>query len=492
MYKSVKRAIGSPRGSRAYHLRVPAGTRYRCPMAKGYLDIEDDIAAIATAPGTAALAVVRVAGPGSVERAARAFSRPDALKSLGGYRAAYGKLVDSDGRAVDEVVALVFRGPVSYTGQDGVDLMCHGGRATTDGALSALEAVGFRRALPGEFTFRAFYNGKLDLARAEAVGELVAARTAASRADAFSRLSGGLSRELAAIKASLVRIAAAFALRLDYGEDEAPEDIVDELPALRAAREACLALTDSYAVGRALLDGSVVALAGAVNAGKSSLFNRLLKDERAIVSSQPGTTRDYLEAELDLGGLPVRLVDTAGVRDSADPIELEGVRRSKLVAGGADAVVYVVDATTGLRPDDLAFVEANPATIRAWNKIDAVGATKAPAGWISVSAETGDGEAALVAAIRGVLLGGGASDGSALASGAAPLWARIGTARHREALLRAAASLGDAAAAVEAGEPVDMAAVDVAAAIEALGEITGETTSEDVLESLFSNFCVGK
>jgi tRNA modification GTPase len=461
-------------------------------MNKGYLDIEDDIAALATPPGTGALAVVRIAGPGCIARLAQAFSRPDMLSGSPGHAAVYGKIAGRDGQAVDEVVAVVFRAPASYTGQDGVDLMCHGGQATVEGVLAALDATGFRRALPGEFTFRAFYFGKLDLARAEAVGELVSARTVAARADAFARLSGGLSRELSAIRAQLVRVAAAFALRLDYGEDESPEDIIVELPALALAREACLKLADSYTVGRVLRDGAVVALAGRTNAGKSSLFNRLLKEERAIVSSTHGTTRDYLEAELDLGGLPVRLVDTAGVRESTDPVEAEGVRRSLLVAGGADAIVYVVDAILGLAPEDEAFIAANPGAVRAWNKVDDPAAQPAPAGWIGVSAASGAGETELAAAIRDALLGTASADGNELASGIAPAAARIGTARHRDALLRAAASLGDAATAVEAGEPVDMAAVDIASALEALGEITGETTSEDILESLFSNFCVGK
>ena len=173
-------------------------------MATGYLDVEDDIAALATPPGSGALAVVRVAGPGCVSRLAEAFSRPNVLRDSAGNAAVVGRLTTMDGRAVDEVVAVVFRAPASYTGQDGVDLMCHGGPETVAGVLAALDAVGFRRALPGEFSFRAFYHGKMDLSRAEAVQELVAARTGAARADAFARLSGGLSRELAAIRAELV------------------------------------------------------------------------------------------------------------------------------------------------------------------------------------------------------------------------------------------------------------------------------------------------
>jgi len=463
-------------------------------MSRAYLDTESDIAALATPRGQGALAVLRMAGPGCVERLAGGFSRPDVLRRLEGFQAAYGRIVGRDGKAVDEVVALVSRAPASYTGQDGVDLLCHGGGASVGAVLAILDALGFRRALPGEFTFRAFYHGKMDLARAEAVGELVSARTSAARADAFARLSGGLSRELAALKERLVRAAAGLALRLDYGEDEAPDDEGGDRLALSSelgeAREACLGLASSYAVGRALRDGAVVALAGRTNAGKSSLFNRLLKEERAIVSPAPGTTRDYLEAELDLAGIPVTVVDTAGVRDSQDPVETEGVRRSRLVAQGADLVVYVVDALVGLDPEDEAFLAAHPAALRAWNKVDALGAASPPSGWLGLSAVTGQGESSLVAAIRAAILG---RDGPSGAD-AEPLVdrARVGSARHREALERAAACLAEAIEALRDGEPVDMAAVDVAAALEALGEITGETTSEDVLDALFSGFCVGK
>ncbi len=485
-------------------------------MSRAYLDTDSDIAALATPRGQGARAVIRLAGPGCVERLAGAFSRPDVLRGLPGFSAAYGRVLAADGRAVDEVVALVSRAPASYTGQDGVDLLCHGGVATVEAVIAALDARGFRRALPGEFTFRAFYNGKMDLAKAEAVGELVAARTSEARADAFSRLSGGLSRELSAVRDRLLRAAAALALRLDYGEDEAPADEASELGSLRAevegAREACLRLASSYAVGRALRDGAVVALAGRTNAGKSSLFNRLLKEERAIVSPAPGTTRDYLEAELDLGGLPVTVVDTAGVRQSDDPIEAEGVRRSRLVAGGADVVVYVVDAVAGLDPADDDFLAAHPLAVRAWNKVDAPGAREVPAGWLGLSAATGRGEAELVAAVRAAVLGSAALGSATLGSAtlgaaaagqpgsAAPLepmariepMTRIGSARHRDALESAASCLSEALEALRSGEPADMAAVDVAAALESLGEITGETTSEDVLDALFSGFCVGK
>jgi tRNA modification GTPase len=452
-------------------------------MARTYLSTHDDIAALATPPGEGALAVLRLAGPSSIERLASAFSRPDVLRGASGSSAIYGKLVDAEGRSVDELVAVVFRAPKSYTGQDGVDLMCHGGPATVEAALAALFAAGFKQALPGEFTFRAFSSGKMDLVRAQAVDELVKARTRGAQAEALARLSGSLSRELDALRRELLRLSAACALRLDYGEDENPDDFSIELPALSSARGRCQALADSYAVGRLFAEGALVALAGRTNAGKSSLFNRLLKEERAIVSQQHGTTRDYLEAELDLGGMPVRILDTAGLRESADPVEREGVRRSRLLAEGADLIVYLADATVGVAAEDEAFLAERPDALRVWNKVDDGRALPAPQGWLPLSALEGSGEGALAAALIERLAGKPERTEPGL---------RISSARQRDALLGCAAALCDAEEALRAGEPADIVALDLATALAALGELNGETTSEDILDSMFSNFCVGK
>jgi len=459
--------------------------RYRARMAKGYLDTDDDIAALATPPGAGALAIVRTAGPACVEALAAFFSRPDALRAAAGGRTVHGRVVDGDGRSVDDVVVAVSRSPASYTGQDQADIMCHGGPAVTERLLEVLAAAGFRRALPGEFTFRAFAAGKLDLAQAEAVDELVKARTQAARAGALDRLSGSLGRALEPVRRELVGLSAALALALDYGDDGDEKAPADWLIAVRKARAACGELAETYAVGRLLRDGARVAVVGRTNAGKSSLFNRLLKEERAIVSARPGTTRDYIEADLDLGGVPVTLVDTAGVRDTVDPVEAEGVRRSAEAAAGADAVIYVVDATAGLDDVDRAFLVGRPDAVVAWNKLDLPGALPAPDGWLPVSAATGSGEPALVNAVGAALLGGPGVR-------AVPTGARISTPRQREALGRAAAALADAEAALAGGRPLDMAAVDVAAALAAIGELCGDTTPEDILETLFSTFCVGK
>jgi tRNA modification GTPase len=455
-------------------------------MRRTYLDTDDDIAALATPPGCGALAVVRVCGPGCITRLAGLFSRPDTLRAAAGHQALFGQLHATDGRLLDEVVALVFRGPASYTGQDGVDIMCHGGMVSADLVLAALAMAGFEAALPGEFTFRAFASGKLDLARAEAVAELVAARTADAQADALGRLTGGLSRQVADIKAALLRLSAACALRLDYGDDEAPESLDGELPVLDALRDSCQALADTFAVGRLLREGASIAAAGCTNAGKSSLFNRLLKEERAIVSELHGTTRDYVEAGLDLDGIPVRLLDTAGVRRTDDPVEAEGVRRTRQVAAGADVLLYVVDGIVGLSPEDHAFLEQHPAAVRVWNKIDSPKARPVPPGWVAFSAETGAGEPELVAAIRTALVGPPA--GTASLAGQV----RIASPRQRDALIKAAAALADAGMALRDGLPLDMVAVDIAVALAAIGQISGETTPEDILETLFANFCVGK
>jgi tRNA modification GTPase len=352
----------------------------------------------------------------------------------------------------------------------------------------------------------------MDLARAEAVGELVAARTVAAQADALARFSGGLSLELNVIKDELIRLAAACSLRLDYGDDEAPEGFESELPALVACRTACSNLAATFAVGRLLQDGASIAAAGRTNAGKSSLFNRLLREERAIVSEVHGTTRDYVEAALDLDGIPVRLLDTAGVRQTDDPVEAEGVRRSRLVASGADLILYVVDATVGLFSEDESFLAAHPEALRVWNKIDSPKALAAPPGWVPVSAETGAGEPQLIAAIKAVLLGyvdpaGSGAAGLGSVDAGVPVsgvtatraistlglpQARISSARQKAALSKAANALEDAENAIKSGESLDMVAVDISSALSALGEISGETTPEDILDSLFSNFCVGK
>lgn len=449
------------------------------------------IAAVATALSESALSVVRAGGPGSIELAAKAFSRPAALRDAAGNSIVHGWIVAADGARVDEAVAVVFRAPRSFTGEDAVELMCHGGVATAKAVLRTLLDAGFREALPGEFSFRAFVNGKTDLTRAESIMELVGSKTEEARSRAVERLSGALQREIDEAKELLVGALAATELLLDYSEDDGVgEDEAGMLPDRESAEEArrrLRALAESYRVERLYREGATVAVAGRPNAGKSSLFNRLVKEERSIVSETPGTTRDWIEAWISVEGIPVRLVDTAGLRRADDPVERAGVERSRALVDGADLTLYVVDGVAGALAEDAAFLARQGAkpTLAVWNKIDA-GAPAAPEGYIGASAETGAGIPALAAAMAERLSG----DAGRERSGGA----EVGIASERQKALvdRALAAVDEALARADAGLALDLVAPELREAVDALGEITGEVSTEDLLENMFGRFCVGK
>ncbi len=476
-------------------------------MPRSYFDSDVPIAAPATPDGESALAVLRAFGPGAIGLAASCFSKPEALESAPAKTLVRGGLVDpGTGEAIDEVLAAVFRAPGGPVGEDGVEFYCHGSPAVVRRALGALEAAGFSPALPGEFSFRAFLRGKTDLVRAEAVQELVAASSDGGRAEALRRLGGALSRRVAALRAGLVGLLAEAEARLDFDEEEgAPEGRVDPavLAELRAAVES---LAASYSVGRLYESGALVVVAGRPNAGKSSLFNLLLREERSIVSAESGTTRDWIEAGIELGGLPVRLVDTAGLREADHEVEAEGVARSRRKAAAAAAVVYVVDGIAGLGPDDESFLLSRPDAIRAWNKVDDPRCRPAPAGFVAVSALEGRGVAELASAIRDAVApgfgraaaadgAGGAVDGGAAAAAPARAARRepsVASERQKSLLDRAAAALSAAESGLRRGDYLDALSVRLREAADALGEITGEVASEDILDSIFSKFCLGK
>lgn len=469
------------------------------------------IAALATPLGQSALAVVRASGPGCVEAVAGLFSRPQALRAAAGHSLLRGTLRDpalpaGDPRgALDDVLLGVFRAPRSYTGEEMVEISCHGSPPGVERIMAALFAAGFRQAEGGEFTLRAFLNGKMDLTRAEAVQEIVAARSRTAQAMALERLGGSVFRRIDGLKAELVQLSALVAVQLDY-----PDDEIDAagLPGGRVAavRAGLAELAASYRIGRLYRHGARVALAGRTNAGKSSLFNALVREERAIVSEIPGTTRDYLEAQLALDGVPVRLFDTAGLREVDELLESEGIRRSGLVIDAAALVLYVVDAAT-LEPDGpdwrlpaddaerLAAIAAKGlAVLLVLNKRDAApgrlpavadpGLLAALGGRVwPVSAKDLGGLPELLAAAA-ARLGGGAS--------AEDAGAVIDSERQYRLLERAVAALDQVAASLAAGQSLDLVALDLQDALGALGEITGEVGSDDVLEAVFSGFCVGK
>ncbi len=465
-------------------------------MRRNYLDTATPILALATPPGSSALAVIRAAGPGSVELAASRFSRPGALRAARSGTLVHGFLLDpASGERIDEVLAAVFRGPRGPFGEDGVEFSCHGSPAVVRRALAALEDAGFAPALPGEFSFRAFANGRIDLVRAEAIAELAAARSERGRAEALARLEGGLSRRVAAIRSSLVALLAEAQARLDHPE----EDLGPELEALGAGRDADLRgrvegmrssvaeLARGYAAGRLHGEGGLVAIAGRPNAGKSSLFNLVLREERAIVDPEPGTTRDWIEAEVELGGLALRFADTAGLREVPPGPEAEGVARSRRLAASADAVLYLVDCRAGLAPEDEDFLARRPDALRVWSKRDGAGCPPPPPGFLAASARTGEGlaellEAALVAVRARAGEPGGPADREA----------HVASARQKRLLDAAEASLRAASRSLEGGVGLDAAFLDLQEAADALGEMTGEVATEEVLEAVFSRFCLGK
>jgi tRNA modification GTPase len=456
---------------------------------------DSPIAAFATTPGKSALTLIRCSGKGSPDLAAGIFSAPEKIKLAAGNTVIHGWVVthnksrDKPAERVDDVLISVFRAPKSYTGEDSIDISCHGGNAAGQAVMAALRSVGFRDALPGEFTFRAFMNGKLDLTRAESVMELVCARADRSRRNAVNRLSGVLEKEINAVKKTLVEVLSGAEIFLDYSDDEISADaaeIAGRLPNETLAREALARLqklAKSWRLERIYQDGILAVIAGRPNSGKSSLFNLLLKEERSIVTEIPGTTRDWIEAWVSIDGVPVRLADTAGLRDSHDPVEKIGVERSRDLLETADLVLYLIDGETGVTEEDTALVDklAIPRIV-IWNKSDI---TPAPEGILAVSAKTGEGVTELSAAITTEIhVAANAENADVSAS--------LGTERQKNLVDAVITALEEALRLAEKDEPLDLVSPMLREAVNSLGEITGEVSTADILEEMFGKFCVGK
>jgi len=441
----------------------------------------DLIAALATPWGESALAIIRASGPGCLERLAPLFrGQADPCRSAS-HTLHYGALHDN-GELIDEVVLGIFRAPHSYTGEESAEIYCHGGPSVVRRLLRLLQVAGFRYAQPGEFTLRAFLNGRMDLTRAEAVNEVIRAQTDRARALALTRLAGGIERRIDEAKDRLLDAKAAVEVRIDYPDEEEVGPVVaeGEIARVEASLEALLA---TYDTGRLVQDGLVAVVAGRPNAGKSTLFNLLLREDRAIVSETPGTTRDYIEGTLDVAGVPVRLLDTAGLREPRDDIESEGIRRTEQVIGGATLVLYVVDASAGVLSEDRRMIGSlGDRVLPIWNKTDLKDGP-VPEGFVGLSARSGAGIDALQAALARRVEGGSSPDAGEMV---------IDSDRqkgHLEAALRALRRFREG---VGNDLPFDVVAFELDEALRALGEITGEVTSEEVLRRMFSRFCVGK
>ncbi|MDR2543779.1 MAG: tRNA uridine-5-carboxymethylaminomethyl(34) synthesis GTPase MnmE [Treponema sp.] len=458
---------------------------------------ETPIAAFATTPGNSALTLIRCSGKGSIELAALVFSPSDLKKALGN-TIIHGWIKTDE--KIDEVLISVFRAPKSYTGEDSIDICCHGGPVAGKAVMDVLKNAGFREALAGEFTFRAFMNGKIDLTRCEAVMELVSAKTETGRCRAVSRLCGSLEKEINEIKQLLVQVLASAEIYLDYSEDEISadtEEIEGKLPGqdiAAAVLSKLKMLSASWQLERIYQEGVTVVIAGRPNAGKSSLFNSLLKEDRSIVTEIAGTTRDWIEAWVSIEGIPIRLVDTAGLRETSDAVEIIGVERSLKLLQEAEIIIYLIDGKNGLTNEDTDFINKNNTDVRhifIWNKCDlaplpqqfpVIGINP-----ICVSAKTGAGFTALYLAITSAIL-----DQTNTVSLDLSVSARLGTLRQKNLVDNACAALEETLALSEQGEPLDIITPLIRDAVNSLGEITGEVSTADILEEMFSRFCVGK
>ena len=455
--------------------------------------MNDTIAAIATGSVPTAIGIVRISGPRAIEALDRVFT-PASGKPMAGQPdrlLVYGTLRDGEGQVIDHCLATVSRAPHSYTGEDTAELQCHGSPVLLSMALEALFAQGVRQALAGEFTRRAFLAGKMDLTRTEAIADLIHAESQAAVHQAAGQLGGALAQSIQVIYDRLTHLMAHFHAVLDYpDEDIEPFQAQEMAQTLAQAEGELKALEATYRRGKALVEGIPCAIVGKPNAGKSTLFNALLGYDRAIVTPIAGTTRDTVEERLNLGGVLLRLIDTAGLRDSGDPVEQLGVERSRQALSRSELTLVVVDGTRQRDQEEkdlLAQAAAQGPTILVYNKEDlspAPSLEEVPQGVVTVtlSALTGDGIDRLEPAIHNLFPHQeGLRPGSLLTN-----------ARQAEAAARAGRSVARAQAALEAGLPPDAVLTDVEEALTALGQLTGRVVREDITAEIFARFCVGK
>lgn len=448
------------------------------------------IAAIATAvaPGQGGIAVIRLSGPSAV-RAVAAITVIPGQQEWESHRVLYGHVVAAGGvERLDEVLVLVMLAPRSFTGEDVVEIHCHGGVIAVQQVLArVLEQPGVRRALPGEFSQRAVLNGRLDLTRAEAIGDLVGARSQRAAQLAMAGLDGGIQKKMVVLRERLLDQLSELEARVDFEEDLPPLNGEALLQELQAVRLELLTLVADGERGSVVRHGLRVALVGRPNVGKSSLLNLLSRRERAIVTDLPGTTRDLLESEIVLDGVPITLLDTAGIRATRDAVEQLGIARSRDALASADLVLLLFDLAQGWSDDDQALFDLIPEGVpclRVGNKADLrldVDVEAASVADVQLSAVTGEGEQDLVRAVLERC--GGLSE--------QPLLLALNQ-RQSDLAATAAEALARSEQVAADGLPWDFWTIDLRQAIRSLGEITGEQLTESVLDRIFSRFCIGK
>lgn len=454
---------------------------------------EDTVAAVASGVGACGIAVIRISGPSAFDITDRIFVGSQETAGFDSHTVHYGTLVSPDSRDhIDDVLVTVFKSPTSYTGEDVVEISCHGGGVTVRRALEAVFRSGAAPAGPGEFTKRAFLNGRLDLAQAEAVNDLIRAQTEESQRLALSQLEGTLSRKVAGVSDAILSTLAGMEAAIDFPED-VPEPDMDDVE-LRVA-EAIAVLEGLVATsrrGRVYREGISLAIVGRPNVGKSSLLNALLRGSRAIVTAIPGTTRDVIEETININGIPVVAADTAGLRATDDEVERIGVELTERTMSAAHIVLVVIDAQEGVTDDDLAIIDRTPSiSLIAINKIDLVSTesidklreTLPERKVIPISAPDGEGITELEECIAEIALSGEAEAHESVV---------VTNARHAQSLGHALGSLRHVQEGISSGAQIDLLTADLYAARESLGEITGDTATEDLVDRIFHDFCIGK
>lgn len=454
---------------------------------------EDTIAAVSTPIGYGGISIIRISGKNAFAICDKLFVRPNGktfLQQVSG-NICYGHIVGDSGEILDEVLVSKMKAPYTFTAEDVAEINCHGGMAAVKSVLDAVIAKGARTAEPGEFTKRAFLNGRIDLMQAEAVSDIILSKTALSAKAALSQLSGVLSDEINGIKKVILSLLADLEVTIQYPEYDVPEVTDSALAAsLVIIREKLDALLDTYKKGEILKEGLKIVIAGKPNVGKSMLLNRLINKNKAIVTDIPGTTRDVVDEYINLNGVPVIIMDTAGIRESTDTVENIGIRKSLDTIRQADVVLFVVDGSQMLTEEDKNILDAMGDTqmIVVLNKADA-GILKETADKfesydkVVISALTKEG----LADLENKLTSFASQQGEDIAN-----TAMITNARHKALLQSALEGINTAIGNVENGMPVDFLETDIRESWETLGKITGETVSEEIIDEIFANFCLGK
>ena len=456
----------------------------------------DTICAIATPIGEGGVAIIRISGENALSIASKIFVAKNNydVKNMQTYTMKYGNVIDVDNKEIiDDVILSYMKSPKSYTGENVVEVNCHGGVVSTNSVLNQIIRAGARLAEPGEFTKRAFLNGRIDLSQAEAVMDIITAKTELSMKSAMLQSNGALSREITELRKYLLNVLALIEYAVDFTEDD--EDIIDDNLVLQVKEgidKTILKIKNLLSnadEGKIIRDGLNIVIVGKPNVGKSSLLNALLKEKRAIVTDVPGTTRDVIEEYINLDGIPIRITDTAGIRDTEDVVEKIGVEKSKEKIEEADLIILMLDASRDIDEEDKAIIDKikNRKYIVLLNKIDLDMEISQEVindldNKIDISAKTGKGIDDLKIEIKNLFFNGEINSESLI----------ISNTRHKQALYRSLENCDIALNRVNANEYLDLISIYITAAMKALGEITGDELEEDLLNKIFSEFCVGK